>query len=263
MNNRETDNKLLNLNATLGKEQICGLSNDQSEIIVVGYAGRGPSLDESIWWGTYVKDGLLILYHKEPDGKETSLTLPAPSLPESELRNAEKGEKTKSGTTFHIKIAMPGVKKIQSETDCFSVFCSGTTQPVKTYVVNDLEKQIEKYIEDTKGTTITRTVIRAVIRTIAAEKAKENMQTGNSIANLLLNVGTDILTDQMEKADTRTCFLLPKTIQVARIPVSAGGTYSVNVNALSKSGAVLGSKTFDGVTVKEYEKKFIFYFSFK
>jgi hypothetical protein len=263
MNNRESDNKALNLIASTSKEQVHGLVNEQSEIIVVGYAGRGPALDESIWWGTYVKDGMLILYHKEPDGSQTSMTLPAPSLPENELRNAEKGKKTKSGTTFHVKIALPGVKKIASETDVFSVNCSGTSQPVKTIVINDIERQAEKFIEDTKGATLARTIARVVLRTIAAEKAKENIRTDNGIANLLLNIGTDILTDQMEKADTRSCFLLPKTVQIARIPVKAGGTYSVDVAALSKSDVVLNSKTFSGITVGENEKKFIFYSSFK
>jgi hypothetical protein len=264
MNNRESDIKQLNLNTSVTKEQVQGLTNEQSEIVVVGYAGRGPALGESTWWGTYVKDGLLILNHKEPDGKEVTMTLPAPSLPENELRNAEKGEKTKSGTTFHIKIALPGVNKLPSETDLFSVNCQGvSSQPVKTIVINDLEKQAEKFIEDTKGSTLTRTIIRVVLRTIAAEKTKENIRTDNAIANLLLNFGTDILTDQMEKADTRSCFFLPKTIQIARIPVKAGGTYSVDVAALNRSGEVLNSKTFSGITVGENEKKFIFYSSFK
>ena len=191
MNNRESDNKGLNLVASIPKEQVQGVANEQSEIIVVGYAGRSPSLDESIWWGTYVKDGLLILYHKEPDGKDAVMTLPAPSLPENELKNAEKGQKTKSGTTFHVKISLPGVKKIVSETEVFSVNCSGASQPVKTIVINDLEKQAEKFIEDTKGATLARTIVRVVLRTIAAEKAKENIKTDNGIANLLLNIGTD------------------------------------------------------------------------
>lgn len=263
MNNRESDCKLLNLSTTVPKESVPGLANEQSEIIVIGYAGRGPALAENMWWGTYVKDGMLILHHKEADGKEATMALPAPPLPEEELVKAEKGEKTKSGTTFHLKVALPGVKKYSSQTDCFSAHCSGTSQPVKSYIINDLEKQTEKYLEDTKGVTVARTIVRVVLRTIAAEKAKARMQNENGLVNLLLNVGTDLITDQMEKADTRTCFLLPKTIQIARIPVKAGGTYSVDVAALDKSGAILSSKTFSGISVGDSEKKFIFYSSFK
>jgi tetratricopeptide (TPR) repeat protein len=262
LNNRPDDNKLLSITASANKENIQGLANGESEIIVIGYAGRGPIIDEKVWWGTYIKDGLLVLNFSSPDGQVETMSMVSPGLPERDLQNAEKGKKTESGTTFHIKVALPVIKTNISETDVFSVYCSGKSQPVKTIIINDLDKQLEKYLNDTKGTTIARTVARVVLRTIAAEKAKDQMQTNNGIANLLVNLGTDLLTDQMERADTRTCFLLPKTVQICRIPVTPG-TYSVDINALNKGGTVLNGKKFGDIRVGPGEKKFILYSSLK
>lgn len=263
LNNRESDNTLLKLKPAVLKELSGAAANEQSEIIVIGFAGRSPALEENVWWGTYVKDGLLVVYHRDADGRENAMTLPAPMLPESELQKAENNGKTKSGTTFHIKFAMPEIKKVASQTESFSVNCTGMSNPVQTVVINDLEKQLEKYLDDTRAKTIARTVIRVILRTITAEKTKDKLQTGNALANLLLNVGTDIIADQMEKADTRSCFLLPKTVQIARIPVIPGKLYDVDIEALSRSGGSIGSKKISGITVARNEKRFIFYASFK
>jgi len=262
VNNRDDDKSLLKLHAPVNGTTE-NIANGQSEIVVIGYAGRGPALEETVWWGTYVKDGLLVLHYRAPNGVVETMTLPAPSLPENELRNSEKGKKTKSGTTFHIKFAIPSIKTVSSETESFSIKCSDVPDPVQTVVINDFDKQLEKYLDNSRVSTVTRTVVRVVLRTIAAEKTKETMQTDNALANLLLNVGTDILTDQMEQADTRTCFLLPRTVQIARIPVKAGGTYTVDIAALNHSGQIIGTKKIDGITVGDNEKRVVFYQSFK
>ena len=262
LNDRTSDNELLGLTADVPEQKFGELQNNQSEIIVIGYAGRAPALGEGSWWGTYVKDGLLIVNHTLPDGKTETMNLPAPLLPEKEREKAEKGEKTEAGTTFHIKFALPELRPVPSKTSTFTVRCSAIAEPVRTVVINDLEKQAAKNLEDTRPKTLARTVVRVVLRTIAAQKAKERIQTSSAVANLLLNVGTDILTDQMEKADTRSCFLLPKTIQIARIAVKPG-TYSVNVSANDASGSTLSSKQFKDIKIGAHQKKFIFCSSFK
>jgi hypothetical protein len=261
-NDRESDNTLLKLTATQPQASVDGVGNELSEIILIGYAGRGPALDEKTWWGTWVKDGLLIINHTDDNGKVETMTLPAPPLPEQELRKAEKGEKTKSGTTFHVKFALPGIKEFPSQTDHFIARCENAGKKVESIVINDLDKQLEKNLEDTRAATVTRTVIRVVLRTIAAEKAKKEIQTNNSMANLLLNVGTDILADQLEHADARNCFLIPKQVHIARIPVKPG-TWSVTADAVDVRGAVIGTKSFDSLAVKRGEKKFVFYSSLK
>jgi hypothetical protein len=261
-NDRENDNNILKLSASKPESSVDGIGNELSEIILIGYAGRGPALHENTWWGTWVKDGLLIVNHTDVNGRVETITLPAPSLPEQELRNAEKGDKTKSGTTFHIKFALPAIESFHSETDHFIARCDKLGKKIESVVINDFNKQLEKNLEDTRAATMTRTVIRVVLRTIAAEKAKNEIQTNNAMANLLLNVGTDILADQLEHADARNCFLVPKQVHIARIPVKPGN-YSISVDAVGARGEVIGTKTFDSLIVKRNEKKYIFYPSFR
>jgi hypothetical protein len=212
-------------------------------------------MGEKVWWGTWIKDGLLILHHRAADGTNETVTLPAPALPES----SDSGT-TESGTTFHIKFAVPQIKTFPAQTGYFSVQSSSIQQPVKSIVMNDLDKLCEKYLEDTKTQTILRTTVRVVSRTIAAQRAKKKMKTKNGAANLLLNIGTDILADQLEKADTRSFFLIPKTIHLARVPVKPG-VHTVEVCAHNNSGTVIESKLFEGVQVEWGEKKFLFYSS--
>jgi len=260
LNDRASDVELLNLKADQPESDITELGNNQSEIVVIGYGGKGPSLDENTWSGTYVKDGLLVLNHTAPDGKVETISTLAPPLPETQER--EKGEKTSSGTTFHLKFALPVMKVSPSKTECFSVRCNGTDQVYKSVVINDLEKQLQKYLLDTRSATVARTAVRVVLRTIASQRAKASMQTESSFANLLLNIGTDVLTDQLERADIRSCFLIPQTVQIVRIPVKPG-TYTLDIAAHEKSGAVINKKQFTDISVKSREKKFIIYSSFK
>ncbi len=260
LNDRASDVELLNLKADLPESEINELGNNKSEIVVIGYGGIGPALDENVWAGTYIKDGLLVLNHTASDGKVETISTLAPPLPETQER--EKGEKTSSGTTFHIKIALPVMKVSSSKTESFSVHCSGTDQAYKSVVINDLEKQLQKYLLDTRSATVTRTTVRVVLRTIASQRAKASMQTESPFANLLLNIGTDVLTDQLERADTRSCFLIPQTVQIVRIPVKPG-TYTLDVAAHERSGAVINKKQFTNISVKPREKKFIIYSSLK
>jgi uncharacterized protein len=260
LNDRQDDIKLLDLSAPTEKPD--GIENRSEEIVFIGYAGRGPVIEEQAWWGTWIKDGLLILHYDGPNGERETMQLPAPRLPPSELKKAEKGKKTKSGTTFHIKVALPAEKTIPSKTGKFNIHLNGNKTAYSSITINDFNKQTKKYLEDTKTTTIARTVARVVLRTITSQKTKEKLQTSSPVANLLGSIATDILADQLEKADTRSCFLLPQTVQIARIPVNPG-VYSIDIAALSKGGKVLGTKKINDIIVHEHEKKFVFYSSFK
>mgnify|MGYP003564658641 CR=1 FL=1 len=257
-NDRENDIKNLKISTHNPIDRVIGLDNKKSELILVGYAGRGPVLAENKWWGTWVKDGMLILhYNRKGDGKKETMTLPAPSIPDD---SEKEGKKTKSGTTFHIKFTMPSLKTFPSKSKYFSVTSQSIPSPVTSYKVNDLDKLCEKYLEDTRTNTVIRTTIRVVARTIASEKTKNKLESDNAFANLLVNFGVDLLSDQLEQADTRTGFLVPKTIHLARIPVKAG-THNFTVAAHTNSGAVVHSKNFEGINIKPGEKKLIFYSS--
>ncbi len=256
-NDREQDIQELGL--TSGTNS---LPSKSSEIILIGYAGRGPILEESVWWGTYIRGISLIVYHVSPSGDTLLVHAPAPLLPPKEYEKARKGKKTKIGTTFHVKFSMPALKKIPSQTKYFTIDHPDYPTPIKTEVINDLEKMLEKSLEDSKTSTLFRTVIRVVLRTISSQKVKNELAGSDPLANLLLSLGTDVLFDQLEKADTRSCFLIPKTIQIARIPVEAG-SHSFELNVHDKRGSVIGTQKFSNIKVKAGEKKVLFYSSLK
>jgi hypothetical protein len=232
--------------------------NSQAEIIAVGYAGQGPLITEEVWWGTWVRDGMLILHHTSGDGTEETMSLLAPQLPEED----RKKHTTKSGTTVFIKVALPRLLTRPAQTDYFTVAGAGVSAPQRTMVINDFDLQAAKQLADERPMTLARTVVRVVARTLAAQEAKEEMRTDSPLANLFVNLTTDVASAQLEKADTRSCFLIPRTVQIARLPVEPG-THSVTMTARDHAGAAIAEKTFEGIEVKPGQKKFIFFSSFQ
>jgi hypothetical protein len=261
-NDRAEDVKRLDISAATPKEKIAGLENETTEIVVIGYAGRAPTLMESNWWGTFILGGGLLMNHTGPDGKTETLDMVAPVLPEKEYEKATHGQKTAAGSTYHVSFSLPAERVLPSETSYFTVTCPGMSSPLSTFVINDLDLQVKKNLDDTRTATLERTAVRVVLRTIAAQNAKKKMETSSPIANLLIGLGTDIAADQLEHADTRCCFLLPKTIQIARIPVKPG-TYTIETAAHTATGAVIGTRTFENIEVEQGKKKFVFVSSFR
>lgn len=245
-----------------GPGAIAASDPNGAEIIVIGEAGRSPALGQNAFWGTWARDGVLVIHYKDANGKEMTQVLPAPGLPASEISKASRGRKTQSGTTFHIKFAMPAVKDVASRTRFFSIAGEAAPTPVKTAALTDLDPLMSRYLEENQTAMLMRTVIRVVTRTIAAQETKSAVSGSNPILNLLLNIGTDVLADQVEQADTRTWFLLPKTVQIARLPVKPG-SHSFTVQAHDDAGNPLSSTPFENITVKPGEKKFVFCASLK
>jgi hypothetical protein len=262
LNDRAQDTMLLNIAADVPKEKVPGLRNGLAEIILIGYAGKGPALVEEKWSGTYIRGGLLTISHRDEKGVVTSSSMPAPPLPEKEYEKAAAGKKNLIGTTFHISFSLPCIRTYNSMTGYFTVSAGEGSVPYASVIINDFDRQLAKNLDDTRTATLMRTVVRTTLRTIAAQKAKGAMKSKNVFGNLLLNLGTDILADQLDRADTRTCFLIPKTVQVARIPVQPG-SYTVTASAHGAGGAVMETKTFENVAVKQGEKKILFYCSFR
>lgn len=256
---REDDVKLLGLTPGASKNEITGLDDDRSEIVLVGYAGKSPILDEQVFWGTYVVDGLLVIHYRDPRGDMVTATFSAPPLPEveREKREGEEKDKVKSGSTFHIKFALPTAVRRHSETSHFAVGVDSAPSH-RTEVLTNTDLLLEKDLEDNWNAILLRTAVRVVLRTIAAQKAKREMATESPVANLLINVGTDALSSQLEKADTRMCFLLPQTVQLARIPVEPG-SHRVTAQARGRSGEILDSKTWEAVEIRPGDTKFLFF----
>ncbi len=219
-------------------------NNDESEIIVVGYGGRGPTIGESVWWGSYVKGGALILHHHDADGNEATTAVSAPVIADD------------PGGTFSIKFAMPMNRLYKSEVTNFEV-ATDDGNIFTSDVVNDMDILNESYLEESNAKNLARTVVRVVTRTIAAEKAKDALATDNPVANLFINITTDVAAGQLEKADTRSLFLLPKEIHMTRIKVEPG-SHRLVVSALDAQGRKVKTKEFPNINVKKGEKRFLF-----
>jgi hypothetical protein len=250
---REDDVKALALTPSDGANR-WDAKQGQAEIVVIGYAGKGPNLIEQSWSGTYVRDGMLVLTAstKGKDGKTDAIALPAPGLPP--------GKEAKSGMTFHIKLSLPKLETNASKTSYFQARSGGKTY--KSVVVNDLDRQTKKALDDAWNDIILRSAVRVVVRTIAAQIAKDQMNTGIPLLNLALNVGTDVAAGQLEKADTRMCFMLPQSVHAVRIPVEPG-THTVSLDVYGGSGGVIGKKEYRDVSVRRGEKKVLFHNSLR
>jgi tetratricopeptide (TPR) repeat protein len=233
--------------------------SEGAEIIVVGEAGRSPTLDQNVFWGTWVRDGMLVIHYKDAAGQEVTQVLPAPGLAP---QDAARGRKTRSGTTFHVKFAMPAVKDVYSDTRFFTVAGEAAPTPVKTEALTDTRLLMDAFMKENQTAILLKTVVRVVTRTIAAEETKSALSGSNPLINLVLNIGTDVLGDQLEQADTRSWFLLPRSVQIARLPVKPG-VHSFTVEAHDGFGKTLGARSFDNIAVKPGEKKFVFYASLK
>lgn len=228
---------------------------ESAEIILVGSSGKAPKLDQTVIWGTWVRDGVLVIHWQGPNGQVTE-TLPAPGLPASQVQNAAKGKRTRSGTTFHIKFALPSLKETPSRSRHITFSIPGLGE-AKSETYANLDDLLKKYLQESRTSVLTRTVVRVVLRTIASEQTKSELNTSNPWLNLLLNIGTDVLADQLEQADARTWFLLPRTVEIARLAVPPG-TYAPTATAEDDRGAQVMTKTFPGITVKPKEKRFLF-----
>lgn len=256
--NREDDIVKLNLEAGKRKEDVPGLyNNPQSEIIVIGYLGECAVLEETVFWGTYVVDGLLVVYYRNPQGDTVTFAMPAPPIPER-----EKEDKTLSGTTFHIKFALPSMVKRESSADRFiaSIADTGTSvgESIGSILLSDTDLLLEKDLIDNHARTVARTALRVVIRTISSQRTKKKLTTDKPLVNLFVNIGTDLLTDQLEKADTRLCFFLPQSIHITRIPVKPG-THQLEATVMGPDGSAIDRRTWDTIAVGFGQKKFIFY----
>jgi uncharacterized protein len=248
----------------LGLESATPVERDASgsEIIVVGHAGRSATMGQNVFWGTYARDGVLVIHYRDTKGQVITEVLPAPGLPASEVNRAGKGHRTRSGTTFHVKFAMPAIKDVPSQTRFFTIGGEGLPNPVRTEALTHLNPLLSQDLDANHTAILTRTVIRVVLRTFTAQETKSAISGDNPIINLILNIGTDILSDQLEQADTRNWFLLPQTVQMARIPVKPG-LHSLTIQAHDASGNTLATKAINNIEVKPGEKKFLFFPSLK
>jgi len=223
------------------------IPKNEQEIIVIGYAGVSPILGENKFWGTYARDGALVLFYKDASGNRQSSTIFAPGL----------GGGGFSGSTMTIQFAIPQMVERTSQAAVFSVAVNGDSKITEPF--SNTKISLKKDLENGQTATLIRTATRVIVRTVAANKAKEKMRaaTGGGWANLLLNVSTDIATGALEEADLRLGSAMPLTLQIARIPVEPG-KHSVKIDVLSSQKMRIGTLMEQNVNVKRGEKIFIF-----
>ncbi len=257
-NGREEDIRLLKLAPTASQNEIEGLNSKDGEIIFIGYAGKSPVIKEAIFSGTYVVGGFISGTYRKAGGEPVRIILPAPPLPASELEKLKNKEKTSTGTTFHIKLALPEAVRRPSETTNFRILLDSGQQSHNSMILTDTDVLIEQDVDSHRTLDLTRAAIRVVLRMLTTQQTKEKLETKSPLGNILISTGIDLLSDQLEKADTRLCFILPKTIQIARIPVKPA-KHHIAVFALNSSGIVMGKKVWENIIVRQGEKKFLFY----
>jgi hypothetical protein len=245
---RENDVTELGLKPDNGPNKWSAKSG-QAEILIVGYAGKGPKMVEFNWRGTMTPGGGLqiTMYGKNRRGTYSSA---APMIPDS-----HRG-KVRAGVAHNIKISLPELVTASSRVDRFSARLDGSDRVFESVVVNNIDLQAQKALADDFGAIVARTALRAVIRAVATEKIQK-ADTGNAGVNLMLGVGSMIYNEAVEQADVRMCFMLPQRIIVTRIPVEPG-THSVKVDVHDKLGGLIGRKSFDNIDVKKGEKKILF-----
>ncbi len=233
---------------------------DTGTVVVIGALGRTPALGETVFWGTWVRDGILVYHYRDANGKTVTDALPAPGLPPSEAAKAGSGRATRSGTTLSIKWAMPSLRNTPYRSRSLRVAdtAAGT---VGGEVWADAADEMEADIERNRTAVLLRTVTRVVVRTLATERAKAEVRTDNPLLNLLTNLGADFLSGQLEQADVRSWFLLPRTVQVATLRVPAG-VRELQLGALDGDGRTVLTEARQ-VEVRPGGTTFVFFNSLK
>ena len=248
---REEDVKTLALTPNDGANK-WDAKQGQAEIVIIGYAGKGPNLIEQVLAAGYVPGAGMYLYTTTKGGKkEKSEAIPI-VLPA--------GTATVSGMTYNIKLSLPKVETNASKTSYFQAQSGGKSY--KSVVVNDIDKQTQKALDDAWMDILMRTAVRVVVRTIATQQVKKRTAIDNPLLNLGKNVLMDVGAAQLEKADTRMCFMLPQKVLAVRIPVEPG-THTVTLDVYDDAGGVIGKKEYTDVQVGRGEKKVLFHNSLR
>ncbi len=253
-NGRQDDVRTLGLDSTAAAPSL-----DSSEIVVVGLLGRSPTLGQTVFWGTWERDGVLVYHYQDADGHEITNALPAPGLPPKEYEKSRRGGRTLSGTTLHIKWAMPELREVPSRSRVLRVAHGDTVITGEPFA--DTRALLQQALDQHQAATLARTVTRVVLRTIASQETKSKLNSDNPLVNLLVNLGIDFFGDQLEQADTRVWFLLPRTVQLAYIP-AAPGRYTLDLSAQGRDGTLIREETVT-VDVKAGQKKFVFFTSLR
>jgi len=250
---REDDIKKLGLSPPGNPEEQQQLAGGAEEIVLIGFTGRIPYLGEQRFSGTFVPGGFITVYAQDGKNRGERLVVGTPAVP-AFARDSQ--GRTRAGISTHISLALPEVVDVNSRASSLRAVVN--SQKKTTERITDYGKLLRQNMNDDKTAILARTALRVAIRTWGAQAGKHAMRTDSPVANLLISLTTDVATSQLEKADTRLCFWLPQTVEVARFPVSAGN-HNLMLQVLGSGGEVLEQHSLTDISVKRGQKTFVFF----
>ena len=151
---------------------------------------------------------------------------------------------------YYFKFAIPVIASRPSDISRVRVFVDNEVRG-ELQLLEDVGKVAEETFEAKKSLIYVRSVARAVAKGLAAHELKEeaDKKTKNGLLRWLKKAAIDVGTDIIENADLRCSRFLPGRILVGDFEIEPG-TYTVTVEFLDYSDAVLQYSTYTDVVVK-------------
>jgi len=154
---------------------------------------------------------------------------------------------------YWLSIAYPGFEAIKSDARSVRVRCDGDTHTLLP--VSDLAFNSVRDFRDREKTILVRTIARALIKYLAKEGAEKE---GGPAAGIIMNIFGAVT----EGADTRSWRSLPRTIHLARFPISAG-THEIVLESMGNGGHIGDRVVLSGVEVQAGRTSWVTYRFFR
>ncbi len=229
------------------------IHKDSAQIIIIGYAGKGPIFEDEIWSGTYSPVGILNFHHYNPKTKKKeSFSLPAVQL--LSFQNAY--------STYHIKLALPQSVPQISKTQHFKIATENKPNDFKiTETLTNYDLLSQQYITENKTKMFIKSITRVAFKTGAILALKKKIAQGNPL-DIFSNLLIDASTDALESSDTRNLSSLPRTIEISHLRILKG-KQKILIQPINKKGFTLGKPKEYIVDLKSGETQFLFTSSFE
>ncbi|HOD66478.1 MAG TPA: hypothetical protein PLR32_05660 [candidate division Zixibacteria bacterium] len=149
---------------------------------------------------------------------------------------------------FYAKLSLPQLVPRPSEIAAVRVSSGGRVLG-ELQLLEDVAAVAAASFEARQSIILWRTVVRVVLKTLSASRLKNAVDNGG-IAGWLGKLAADVAYDVSEQADLRSAVLLPGRIFVGDFVVPPGA-YDLTVEYLDAEGAVVESRHYPGVSVRE------------
>lgn len=135
---------------------------------------------------------------------------------------------------------------------------------INTYNVADISSAAKLTLQEESASIIAKTATRATTKFILSKQAHDitNKNTDNKGLVLLVDIATNIFNTATEQADTRTWFILPAQIKMARVFLTPG-KYDIDFYNYDDRGVPLDTYRFEKVKLKKGQRTYIWRYSSK